>query len=69
MNDEFLLLCHHWSHVGYDDQKRWYYLPCKLKSISGTWHLIFSDGYNIDTHYATKPKGFSKQDIIKCLIP
>jgi len=46
-----------YSHYGVND-----YLPCKLCKQGGTWHLVFTDGYIIDTRYDSSIKnGFSRE--------
>ena len=55
----------------YDDMKHFSNgkcLLCNLKSVSDNWHLVFSDGYTIDTrHQSTGKDKFTKASMYKYL--
>lgn len=51
------------KHYGYDG-KGYNCLPCVLKSISGSWHLEFSDGHRVDTRcQSTGNSKFTKKNM------
>jgi len=42
-----------WTHYGYNRLGRWCKLRPTIKAKLGTWYLLFEDGREIDTRYAS----------------
>jgi len=68
MTTKFLVQNKDFGHYGNINSKGYWFLPCQIKSICGSWHLIFDDGYIKDTNHSSTGKDrFRKEHIINIL--